>query len=225
LEAAENPNMVSIADVDGPAVPPRRPRTLLLAAAGTGLALLLAFCGTIVHGGGANGMRFGALLVLAASSIAFVVAYLAQPLCRLLPTPVTRALGRERAGLVQAFACMYAVFLACIVLPDTSADEPLGLPTLAFAIFSTVILAVMVFSTSTRRILGSRAGRAMLGLANAYFWCVFAANDLERMVGPHRADLFDTFYRLSLTLLVLALLVRFADAFVERRRVRMAETL
>ncbi len=218
--------MVSIADFDGARAPVLRrwrPRTLTIAAAGTGLALLLAIGGFIIRGGGVNGIRFGAGLVLVASSIAFVVAYIAQPLCRLVPTNATRALGRERAGLTNAFACMYAVFLASIVLPGGLAGEPLALPTLAFAIISTAILAVLVFGASTRRVLGPSAGRAVLGLASAYFWCAFAVNDLNHMVGPRRADWLEPLYVLSLALLVLALLLRFADAFLERRKVRMAE--
>jgi hypothetical protein len=132
-------------------------------------------------------------------------------------------LGRERTGLTRAFAGMYAVFLAAIVLPGGFAVEPLALPTLAFAIVSTAILAVLVFGASTRRILGASAGRAVLGLASAYFWCVFAVNDLNHMVGPRRADWLEPLYELSLALLVLALLIRFADSFMERRKVRMAE--
>jgi hypothetical protein len=228
MEAAENPIMVSITDFDGRSAPvllSRRLQTRMLAAGGTGLALLLAFGGAILRGGGANGMRFGAGLVLVVSSLAFVIAYIAQPLCRLVPTQVTRALGRERTGLTQAFACMYAVFLLCIVYTGAYIGEPLGLPTLAFAIFSTAILAVMVFGTSTRRILGSSAGRAVLALSTAYFWSVFAVNDLSHLVGPRRADWLEPLYELSLTLLVLALVLRFADAFMERRKVRMAEAL
>ena len=160
-----------------------------------------------------------------ALSLAFVIAYVAKPLCRLIPSDATRALGRESIGLTQAFGGMYAVFLTCIVLPGFLTDDAFSPPTFAFASLSALILAVMMFGTSTRRILGSRAGRTMLGLSNAYFWCAFAASDLDHMVGPHRADVFDVFYEISLTLLVLVLFVRFADAFIERRRVRMAEAL
>jgi hypothetical protein len=220
--------MVAIAELDGmpaPILPARRARTLMIVSAGTGIALALALGGFVARGGGLNGTRYGAALVLAASSLAFVVAYIAQPLCRLVPLPATRALSRERVGLMQAFACMYAVFLACIALPDFLMGGQVPLPTLAFAIFSTLILAVMLFGTSAKRILGSSAGRTILGLSITYFWCAFVVNDLNHLVGPHRADLFDLSYQLSLVLLVLALLVRFAGAIVERRKVRMAEAL
>jgi hypothetical protein len=218
--------MVSIADFGGMPVPVLATRrTLTVALGGTSLALLLAIGAFLARGGGMIGSGYAARVALAAASLAFVIAYVAKPLSRLFHSGATRALGRESAGLTQSFAGMYAVFLTCIVLPYFLAGEVIPLPTLAFAILSILILAVMMFSTGTRRLLGSRAGRAMLGLSNAYFWCAFAANDLDQMVGPHRASAFDMYYRLSLILLVLALLVRFADAFVERRKVRMAEAL
>jgi len=218
--------MVSIAEFEGTPEPvPMSRRTLAIAFGGTGFALCLAAGAFLLRGGGMAGSGFAARVVLVAAAFTFVIAYVAKPLSRLFPSAATRVLGRERAGLTQAFAGIYAVFLACLALPNFLIGEITPLPTLAFAILSTFILAVMLFSTSTRRILGSRAGRTMLGLANAYFWCVFAANDLDQMVGPHQASGFDAFYRLSLILLLLALLVRFADAFVERRRVRMAEAL
>ncbi len=211
--------MVAIADFEGvPMAVPAGGRTLTVALAGTSLALCLAAGGFIFQGGG-----FAARLVLAAASLAFVVAYLAKPLCRLIPSDATRAMARESIGLTQAFAGIYAVFLSCIVLPGFFTENVVSLPTLAFAAFSALILAVMMFGTSAKRILGSHAGRAILGLSNAYFWCAFAASDLGHMVGPHRATAFDVFYEVSLSLLVLALFVRFADTFLERRKVRMAE--
>ena len=213
--------MVAIADFEGTPMPVLTPgRKLTIALAGTSLALCLAAGGFIFQGGG-----FAARLVLAAASLAFVIAYIAKPLCRLIPSDATRVLARESVGLTQAFAGMYAVFLGCIVLPGFFTDNVVSLPTLAFAAFSALILAVMVFGTSTKRALGWLAGRAILGLSNAYFWCAFAASDLEHLVGPHRASMFDTFYEVSLCLLVLALFIRFADTFVQRRRVRMAEAL
>ena len=213
--------MVAITDFEGmpaPVLMGRRKATVALL--GTSLALCLAAGAFIFHSGG-----YAARLVYAVASLAFVVAYVAKPLCRLIPSDATRALGRESVGLTQAFGGMYAVFLATILLPGFLTDDGFSLPTLAFAALSAVILGVMMFGTSTKRILGSRAGRTMLGLSNAYFWCAFAASDLDHIVGPHRASVFDVFYDISLCLLVLALLVRFADAFVERRRVRMAEAL
>jgi hypothetical protein len=213
--------MVAITDFEGTPMPVLAPgRKLTVALAGTSLALCLAAGGFIFQGGG-----FAARLVLAAASLAFVVAYVAKPLCRLIPSDATRAMARESIGLTQAFAGMYAVFLSCIVLPGFFAENVISMPTLAFAALSALILAVMMFGTSTKRALGSLAGRAILGLSNAYFWCAFAASDLNHLVGPHRATLFDSFYEISLGLLVLALLVRFADTFIERRRVRMAEAL
>lgn len=213
--------MAAIADFEGTPMPvPAAGRKLTIALAGTSIALCLAAGGFIFQGGG-----FAARLVLAVASLAFVVAYIAKPLGRLIPSDATRAMARESVGLTQAFAGVYAVFLGCIVLPGFFTENVVSVPTLAFAALSALILAVMMFGTSTKRALGSHAGRAILGLSNAYFWCAFAASDLDHMVGPHRATAFDAFYDVSLCLLVLALFVRFADTFVQRRRARMAEAL
>jgi hypothetical protein len=218
--------MIAIANfgrVEAPAIVSKRP--LAIAFAGTTLALCLAAGAFLSRGGGTTGSGFAARVTFAAASLAFVVAYLSKPMSRLFSSSLTRALGRESAGLMRAFAGMYAVFLACIVAPYSLGTDSIPVPTLAFALLSLFIVAVMLFGTSTKRALGSRAGRAMLGLSSAYFWCTFAANDLDHMVGPHRLDPFELFYQVSLSLLVLALLLRFVDAFLERRRVRMAEAL
>jgi hypothetical protein len=213
--------MVAITDFEGtqtPVLAGRRKATVALA--GTGFALCLAAGAFVFHSGGS-----AARLVYAAASLAFVLAYVAKPLCRLIPSDATRALARQSTGLTQAFGGMYAVFLASILLPGILTDDAYAVPTLAFAALSACILAVMMFSTSTKRVLGSRAGRTMLGLSNAYFWCAFAASDMNHLVGPHRASAFDLFYEVSLSLLALVLFIRFADAFVERRRLRVAKAV
>ena len=69
---------------------PAAGRKLTIALVGTSIALCLAGGGFIFQGGG-----FAARLVLAVASLAFVVAYTAKPLGRLIPSDATRAMARE----------------------------------------------------------------------------------------------------------------------------------
>ena len=191
----------------------RRKTTLALSGAVLGLAIAIgAF---MLHGGDANAARFAATTVFRVSGLAFLLFYLAGPVCRLVPSSQTRLAARERTGLALAFAAMYVVFLLCALAPDYFAGTRMPLATLAFAAFSTLILAVIIA--------GERAGladaswrlalRAMETVGVAYFWAVYAVDDLSHMSGPHRPD---GFYGISLSIFVAALLVRFADSFWQR---------
>ena len=191
----------------------RRKTTLALSGAVLGLAVAMIAFG--LHGADANAARFAATTVFRVSGIAFLLFYLAGPASRLIPSWATRTVARERTGLALAFAAMYVVFLLCALAPDYFAGTRLPLATLAFAVFSTMILAVIIA--------GERAGfadaswrlalRAMETVGVAYFWAVYAVDDLGHMSGPHRPD---GFYAVSLSILVAALLVRFADSFWQR---------
>jgi hypothetical protein len=191
----------------------RRKTTLALSGAVLGLAIAIgAF---ELHGGDANAARFAATTVFRVSGLVFLLFYLAGPVSRLIPSWPTRTVARERTGLALAFAAMYVVFLLCALAPDYFAGTRMPLATLAFAAFSTMILAVIIA--------GERAGladaswrlalRAMETVGVAYFWAVYAVDDLSHMSGPHRPD---GFYGISLSILVAALLVRFADSFWQR---------
>ena len=138
-------------------------------AAGTSLALLLAIGGFIIRGGGVNGIRFGAGLVLVASSLAFVVAYIAQaPVqarvhgCHTSAWPRAR---RPHPGFAACMRCFSPPLCSPEVLPASLSPADTGV----CDHFDALILAVMVFGTSTRRVLGPSAGRAMLGLCERLF--------------------------------------------------------
>ncbi len=191
----------------------RRKTTLALCGVAAGLAVAI---GTfLLHGRDANAARFAAQTVFRVSGLAFLLFYLAGPVSRLIPSRPTLALARERTGLALAFAGIYTVFLVCAMTPDYFASAHVPLPTAAFAVFSLLILAVILA--------GERAGladaswrpalRAMETVGVAYFWMVYAVNDLDHLSGPHRPD---GYYGLSLSILVAALLVRFADSFWQR---------
>ena len=190
-------------------------RKTTLALAGTALALAVAIGAFLIHGRDANAMRFAAQTVFRASTLAFLLFYLATPLAHLLRSRPTQILARERTGLALAFAGMYAVFLGCAVAPDYFAGAHVPLPTLAFAVFSAVILGVVLAGERAVHADASwqPALRTMEIIGIAYFWAAYAVNDLDHLSGPHRPD---GYYGVSLTILVLALLVRFADSFWQR---------
>ena len=190
-------------------------RKTTLALAGTALALATAIGAFLLHGGDANAMRFATQTVFRASTVAFLLFYLATPLGHLIPSRPTLVLARERIGLSLAFAGMYAVFLVCAVAPDYFAGTHIPLATLTFTAFSAIILAVVLAGERAAHADASwrPALRTMEIIGVAYFWAAYAVNDLDHMSGPHRPD---GYYGLSLTILVLALFVRFADSFWQR---------
>jgi len=193
--------------------PGRRKTTLALS--GAAAALAVAIVSFLVHGGDQNAARFAALMVFRASSVAFLLYYLATPLAGLVRTGAVLSFARQRTGLALAFVCAYAVFLGCALAPDYLSGAHIALPTLAFSIFSGVILAVVVAGEFAGRVDAEwrPALRAMECVGVAYFWLVYAIDDLDHISGPHRPDYF---YNVSLLVLVLALLMRFAGNFLER---------
>ena len=76
----------------------------------------------------------------------------------------------------------------------------------------------MIAYTASRpaaHFLGQRISRTMLQVGMATFWLVYAATGLAHISGPHRPDMF---YGFSLSLMVIALLLRFADCLKTRLR-------
>ena len=54
----------------------------------------------------------------------------------------------------------------------------------------------------------------MLGTSAIYFWLCYSLMALARISGPHRPDIF---YDISITLMILALLLRYADRWLAHR--------
>jgi hypothetical protein len=193
----------------------RRKTTLALIGAAAALAVALATF--VMEGRDINAMRASAMMVFRASSAAFLLFYLAGPISRLIRTRPTVVLARERTGLALAFAAMYAVFLACLIAPDVLVGTRIPLANLTFAAFSSLILVVVLMGERAALAESSwrSALRTMEVVGVAYFWAAYAVNDLDHLSGPHRPD---GYYGASLTVLCVALLVRFADAFWQRYR-------
>lgn len=197
----------------------RRKTTLALTA--TAAALVIAAASFLWRGGDHNAARFAAQMVFRASSFAFLIYYLATPLGRLVRSRPTLLIARERVGLALAFACSYAVFLGLTVMPDYESGIRIPLATLAFVVFSMLILGVMLLGEYAGRADAEwrPALRAMEAVGVCYFWMIFACDDLGHLYGPHRPD---GFYGVSLVILAVALLARFADAFKEHYKLTIA---
>lgn len=197
--------------------PQRRTVGLL---AGVTLALVLSLAGFVLHGGGLNGAHFAGNLVLFSASLVFVAYYVAGPVSRLILAPATHALGATQYSIAYGFAGMIAVFLVTVLAPDFTAGATVPLPTAAYAIFTALVTVVFVMSAGSKLSSRSAAMRTLQSVSSGFFWLVFAFTDLDRMVGPHRPDSIP--YGLSLLLLAVALLVRFADALFARHRAGMS---
>ncbi len=215
--------MVAIEDTGDAAVPvgwnPRRRDTGLIAGALLGVAL--AGTSFLIRGGDMNAARFAANVVLYAASLVFVLYYVAAPLSRLVRSAVTDALGSERPWLAYGFAGVMGIYLACALIPETLGEGRLSLPTLAYSLLTAAVVIVFLLSAGSRRVDQSLTLRSLQRLSSGYFWFAFAVIDLDRVVGPHRPD--GHVYEISLLLLVIALLISFADALVLRVKAGMSE--
>jgi hypothetical protein len=190
-----------------------RKRTLGLMA-GAGLAVLIAWVSFLAEGGDMNAARFASTMVLNAASLAFVVYYVAGPLSRLVRSRATETFGQARFALAYGFVGMMGVYLATVVMPDYLASARVPLATLTYAVFTVMVAAVFLLSAGSKRTAKSVTLRSLQSLSSGYFWFAFMFTDLDRMVGPHRPD--GGIYGWLLLLLVIAIMVRFADAFMQR---------
>jgi hypothetical protein len=188
-----------------------------LALSGLALGLVVAIVAFLAHGGDDNAGRFAAATVFRVSVLPFLAYYLAAPLARLFPSRATKDYARMRTGLALAFAAAYAVFLGLTMGPALSVGPHPPLSIMSFAVISAFVLLVLV-AAAQRTQFGyaeRTAWRTVESFAVVYFWLVFAVEDLNRLYGPHRPD---PLPGVALLLLTLALFVRFADAFLERRK-------
>ena len=187
-----------------------------------GAALLTALVGLAtwaVFSFGDSGMRVGIGYAGRFASFVFLAAMLSGSLGRLFKGPLFDWLRDEQRDMMLAFAASYGVYIAAIIGGGifTGTSTPAG--ELFFCLFSTVVLLVVFTASlrSSRPIFGTAGRRVMLGVANVYFWLSYALMAIAHLAGPHRPD---GYYGLFLSLALAALLVRFADAFVQKLRYR-----
>lgn len=183
-------------------------------------AALLGVSAMAVKGFDDDGIRLAGEISWRFAAFVFFAAIVAGPICRLVPLPVCKSLGSLRRQLIWSFCASYGVFLAVLLLPNslggvTHDDATAGM--MFFAMFGGFATAVMAYAASRRAAakLGDKARRALLSVAASFFWLTYALTGLAHLSGPHRPDLF---YGVSLSLMTLALLLRFLDRLVAKIR-------
>jgi hypothetical protein len=183
-------------------------------------AACLGLAAMAQHGFDEAGLRLGSELDWRFASFVFFAAAIVGPTCRLIPYgPLRRSSGLRRQ-VIWSFCASYAVFLASMILPNTLGgvthdDASLGMT--VFCLFGAGAAAVMGFAATRGAAarLGEKSRRALLSVAASFFWLTYALTGLAHLSGPHRPD---GFYGLSLSLMILALVLRFADRFWAKLR-------
>jgi len=191
---------------------------LLTAILGAGVT----FATIAANGFGENALRLGSQTAWRFGFLVFFVLLAAGPVCRLAPFAICRALKPHLRQLVFSFCAAMAVYFASLIVPNTIrpvtlTHDGMDAGMMLFVLFSGVLTAAMAYAASLRAALalGEKARRAILAIGAIYFWLCYSLTALARISGPHRPDLF---YGASLSLMILALLLRFTDRFVAKWR-------
>ena len=171
-----------------------------------------------INGFSENGLRLGSQTAWRFAFFVFFGALVAGPLCRVTPFGLCRALGPKSRQLMWSFCAALGVYLASVIVPNTLGPQSLhheGLTAgmMLFVALCGVLTATMAYAATAHasRSLGDKPVRAIQGVGLAYFWLTYALTGLSHISGPHRPDIF---YELSLSLMIVALLVCFADRFL-----------
>lgn len=188
---------------------------------------LVALITMAMHGFDENGLRAGSDMAWRFTFFVFFVALIAGPLGHLLPFAPMQVLGNHRRQLLWGFCASFAVYLATVLVPNTI--RPLSLyhegmtaGMGVFITFGSLLVAVIAYSVTrhAKLFFGEAARRAILTVGIAYFWLAYALTGLSRISGPHRPEIY---YGLSVSLMVVALLLRFADRLVRKWKMHHLE--
>lgn len=175
----------------------------------------IAFAVMAQHGFNDAGVRLASEVAWRFASFVFFAAVVTGPLCRLVSAQRVSVLRRQ---IVWSFCASYAVFLAVMLLPNLMAGATHDASTLGMVMFSlfgggaAAMMAYTVTPEAGQR-LGEKSQRALLSVAASFFWLTYALTGLAHLSGPHRPD---KFYGISLSLMLAALLLRFADRFIAK---------
>lgn len=183
-------------------------------------AVLVGIGGFAARGFSENGLRLGSELVWRFTCLVYFAAIIAGPLARLIPSQTLRQICEQRRQLTWGFCASFGVYLASIVVPNlltppSLARDGLTAGLTVFVMFGAGLTLVIAYAASrdAALFLGRTACGVMLGVGLSYFWLAYALAGLARISGPHRPD---AFYGFSLSLMIVALLLRFADRFAAK---------
>lgn len=159
-----------------------------------------------------NGFRLGSQLAWRYASFVFFAVLIGDPARRLAVRffPAFKISGNVGHRLVWGFCASFAVYLLSVFLPDVIRPS---LGATLMVLFSGGVALIMALTAVPLRTSGGsaafeKARRAMQGTAITYFWLCYSIMALARISGPHRPD---AFYDISLSLMVVGLLVRYAN--------------
>lgn len=159
-----------------------------------------------------NGFRLASQWAWRYACFVFFLSLAAGPACRLAGRFVSGFAAPPDLSrrLVWGFCASYGVYLLSVFLPHVI--EPSAGATFML-LFGGLVVTVMALTVAPSVRFRDRprlvkARRALLAAAAGYFWLCYSIMALARLSGPHRPD---AFYGVSLILMVVALLIRFAD--------------
>ena len=183
------------------------------------LAVLLVLGAILARGFSENGFRLGSQLAWRYASFVFVAALAMGPLCRITAHffPVFTPPESLSRKLVWGFCAAYGVYLLSIFVPNVI---HLSAGAMLMTVFgSTVVLVMAITAAPLVRlggppILPDKVRKVLLGTSAIYFWLCYSLMALARISGPHRPD---PFYDISLSLMIVALLLRYADRWLAHR--------
>jgi len=183
------------------------------------LAVLLVLGAILARGFSENGFRLGSQLAWRYASFVFVAALAMGPLCRITAhffpafTP-PESLSRK---LVWGFCAAYGIYLLSVFVPNVI---QLSAGAMLMTVFGSTVVLVMAATAAPlvrlgdAPILPDKVRKVLLGTSAIYFWLCYSLMALARISGPHRPD---SFYGISLSLMILALLLRYADRWLAHR--------
>lgn len=199
--------------------PISRPRVWMVIAI---IAVLISTGGLAARGISETSLRLGSELTWRFTCLVYFAAIVAGPLARLIPSQTLRHICEERRQLVWGFCASFVVYLAGVLMPDLLAPvhrDSLTSGTTFFVVFGAGLILVIACTASRQAalFLGETARGIILGVGLSAFWLAYALSGLSHISGPHRPD---AFYGFSLCLMIVALLLRFADRFAAMIRTR-----
>lgn len=184
-------------------------------------SVLLVLGAILMRGFGENGFRLGSQLAWRYASFIFFLALIGGPLCRIAARLFPRLSPPDSLSrrLIWGFCISYGIYLLSVFIPNVI--RPSAGAALMVVFGGGVVLAMAVTAAPLARlgrppVLPNNIRRVLLGTATIYFWLCYSLMALARISGPHRPD---DYYGISLCLMVVGLLVRYADRwFVPKRQ-------
>lgn len=181
-----------------------------------GIALgsaLLVLGAILMRGFAENGFRLGSQLAWRYASFIFFLALVGGPLCRIAARLFPRLSPPDSLSrrLVWGFCISYGIYLLSVFVPNVI--QPSAGAALMVLVGGGVVLVMAVTAAPLARlgrppVLPNKIRRVLLGTATIYFWLCYSLMALARISGPHRPD---DYYGISLCLMVVGLLARYAD--------------